>query len=143
MTPSPNLSAADRRGASAVEMAVVLPVLLLLGFACVDFGRALSTYFTVSNAARVGADYAATHRVTSFTRNSWSDQIRSDVEAEMAGVQAFDAGKLTVTSDYLAGADGQVQATVTSRYVLTPLVAWPGLPSEYPLERKVVVRQYR
>jgi Flp pilus assembly protein TadG len=43
------------RGAAAVEMALVLPVLLLLIGGIVDFGRAYFTQIMLTNAAREGA----------------------------------------------------------------------------------------
>lgn len=51
------LPSADRRdrGAAAVEMALVLPILLLVLFAMVDFGRAYNMKIELSQAAREGA----------------------------------------------------------------------------------------
>ncbi len=43
------------RGASAVETALVLPLLLLLVFGVIDFGRMLNTQITLTEAAREGA----------------------------------------------------------------------------------------
>jgi Flp pilus assembly protein TadG len=43
------------RGAAAVEMALLLPVLLLLVFGIVDFGRMLDTQIRLSQASREGA----------------------------------------------------------------------------------------
>ena len=43
------------RGAAAVEMAIVLPLLLLVMGGMVDFGRALFTQNVATNAAREGA----------------------------------------------------------------------------------------
>ncbi|HEX6685086.1 MAG TPA: TadE/TadG family type IV pilus assembly protein [Candidatus Limnocylindrales bacterium] len=43
------------RGAAAVEMALLLPLLLLLVFGIVDFGRMLHAQITVTEAAREGA----------------------------------------------------------------------------------------
>lgn len=43
------------RGAAAVEFALLLPLLLLLVFGIIDFGRALNTQITLTQAAREGA----------------------------------------------------------------------------------------
>lgn len=53
-TPAPG-----EEGAAAVEMALVLPLLLLLLFGIIDFGRALNAQITVTEAAREGARAAA------------------------------------------------------------------------------------
>jgi hypothetical protein len=44
-----------------VEFAIVLPVLLLIVVAALDFGRAFMGWVVLNNAARVGANYAALH----------------------------------------------------------------------------------
>ena len=46
-------------GASAVEMAIVLPLLALLVFGIIDFGRALNAQIQISQAAREGVRLAA------------------------------------------------------------------------------------
>jgi Flp pilus assembly protein TadG len=43
------------RGATAVEMALLMPVLLLVLFATVDFGRMYNAQLTLTEAARDGA----------------------------------------------------------------------------------------
>ena len=44
----------DRVGAAAVEMALLLPVLLLILFGIIDFGRALNTQIALTQASREG-----------------------------------------------------------------------------------------
>lgn len=51
------------RGAAAVEMAIVLPLLLLLLGGIVDFGRAFYTKNILTNAAREGARAASSASV--------------------------------------------------------------------------------
>ena len=45
------------RGQSLVEAAVILPILLLLVAAVVDFGRAFDAYIVLTNAVREGARF--------------------------------------------------------------------------------------
>lgn len=49
------------RGQSTVEMALMLPVLLLLLIGTVDVGIAVNAYVTVTNAAREATQYAVSH----------------------------------------------------------------------------------
>ena len=56
--------AADSTGQSLVELALALPVLLLLFLGLADFGRAFYYTSTIANAARVGAGYAAANAST-------------------------------------------------------------------------------
>jgi len=50
-----------RRGAAAVEAALVLPVVVVLLFGILEYGRYLMTLQVLTNAAREGAHYALTH----------------------------------------------------------------------------------
>ena len=52
------------RGASLVEMAVVLPVLALLLIGAIDFGRVFYVSMALTNAARVGVQYGAQNQGT-------------------------------------------------------------------------------
>lgn len=51
----------DEQGATIVEFALLIPVVILLLVVCLDFGRALNAYVTVTNASREGARYASVH----------------------------------------------------------------------------------
>jgi len=60
MTGPPSRSRKSRdRGAAAVEFALLLPVLLLIVFGIIDFGRALNAQITLTQAAREGARLVA------------------------------------------------------------------------------------
>lgn len=49
------------RGAVAVEMAIVLPLLLMLLIGIIEFGRVFNVQISLSQAAREGARHAAIH----------------------------------------------------------------------------------
>jgi hypothetical protein len=59
--PTHGATSRSRRGQSLVEFALVLPLLLVLVLGAVDFGRVFFGWVALQNAARVGANYAATH----------------------------------------------------------------------------------
>jgi Flp pilus assembly protein TadG len=59
----PRAGAGDR-GAAAVEFALLLPVLLLIVFGIIDFGRALNAQITLTQAAREGERLAAVGQPT-------------------------------------------------------------------------------
>lgn len=52
----------NQKGQALVEMALVLPILLMLVFGIIEFGRIFNAYIVVSNASREGARYAAVGR---------------------------------------------------------------------------------
>lgn len=49
----------NQKGAALVEMAIILPILLLIVFGIFEFGRAMFITNTLNNAAREGARRAA------------------------------------------------------------------------------------
>lgn len=63
-------SANSDRGAAAVEFALLLPLLVLLVFGMIDFGRAINAQITITQAAREGARALALGQSTYQTRAS-------------------------------------------------------------------------
>ncbi len=55
------LNRSKERGQSLVELALILPVLILVLLGILDFGRAFYAYNAISNAAREGARYGTVH----------------------------------------------------------------------------------
>jgi|SRR5579872_5830370 len=133
----------NRRGAAAVEFAIVLPVLLVLVLGCVDLGRVLSVSIAVSNAARVGAEYGATHRFTSYTQSSWETQLRQQSTVELQDVQGFDSSQMSLTLTTANQADGTIQVTVVVVYPFRMVSNWPGLPTTFNVQRSVTYRQFQ
>ncbi|MDR5658932.1 pilus assembly protein [Serpentinicella sp. ANB-PHB4] len=54
-----NLFKKNNEGQALVELALVLPILLLLVFGIIEFGRVFGTYLMVTHSAREGARAAA------------------------------------------------------------------------------------
>lgn len=69
--------ASRERGQSLVETAVVVPILLLLVAAVIDFGRAFDTYIVLTNAAREGARFASL--ANPLTESEIRDLVYDDV----------------------------------------------------------------
>jgi Flp pilus assembly protein TadG len=68
----------DDRGATLVEFALVVPVVLVLLIACIDFARVLNASVTVQNASREAARYAtlSPQRVgTGETREAYETRV--------------------------------------------------------------------
>jgi Flp pilus assembly protein TadG len=116
--PSIGRKARDR-GTAAVEFALVLPVLLLIVFAIIDFGRALNAQLTLTAAAREGVRLAAL---------GYPDAA---VQARVAAA-AFDLSGVTVTvvASCPPGAGPTADAEVNASYsfsFITPIGAIAGL----------------
>jgi len=120
----PNRRAADQTGTSTLEIAVVLPVLLLVMFAIVELSRAWLTVNLATTAAREGA------RVGSVTPTGPGDVF--DPAPALARIDAIlGAAKLTCASPPCASVtcptpcvpDSEVRTNVVVTFqTLVPLV---------------------
>jgi Flp pilus assembly protein TadG len=89
-----------RHGAAVVELAVVMPVILLFLLGTIDFSLIMYAYGTVSEAARGGARYAIVH-------GSWS--------SVPVGPAANDATVATTVKSFAPALD-PTQLTITSSW---------------------------
>ena len=110
----------SERGQSLVEFALVLPVFIVLVMGIVDFGMALRSYVTVTNAAREGARVGIV--CDSGTAESTTDDAVKQRVHDYSG-DLIDTSDVTVTwpSGYCESA-GSVQVKATYDYeFITPL----------------------
>jgi Flp pilus assembly protein TadG len=116
MTRRPAIGHAPDRGAVAVELALLLPLLLLIVFGIIDFGRALNAQITLTQAAREGARLAALNQ----------PNVVSRTQAAAVGLSPV---SVSVTS-CPPGAGPGVNATVVASYsfsFVTPVGAIAGV----------------
>jgi hypothetical protein len=83
------------RGAAAVEFALLLPLLLLLLFGIIDFGRALNAQITLTQAAREGARLEALGEANVVTRTQTAATGLSPVTVTIVDSCPADAGPST------------------------------------------------
>jgi len=106
------------RGATAVEMALVLPVLLMIVFGIIDFGRMFNAQVTLTEAAREGA------RAAAFDQSA-EDRVR-DVTGDDLEVTVDDGPGCT-------GVATDVTVTVTHNFeFITPFAALAGMFGNRP-----------
>lgn len=82
-----------RRGAAAIEYALILPAVLLFVIGIIDAGRLMWTYTTLSRAAEAAARCAAINTTDCGTVG----QIQSYAAAQAWGL-TIDSGAFTVTT---------------------------------------------
>jgi Flp pilus assembly protein TadG len=131
----------DERGIQLVELAIVLPIFILLFGATAEFGRYFYEYTTLAKSARVGARYLATAAVNSTedtnaknivvygnsagTGNPILSGLSTTVLPQTVTIQitgfkhqpVFDLGAITKTPTLSMNID--VKPSVTMRYLLT------------------------
>ena len=118
------------RGQSIVELALILPVLMLLVASTLDLGRMFYSQITISNAAREGA-YEAAYQPGSFIANAPCHKINNRVmcrvlsEAKGSFVEVQKADVTLACSPSCAKAIGNtVTVTVLGHFtLLTPIMA--------------------
>lgn len=134
-----------RRGATATEFALLMPVLMLLLFGCIDFGRFAYTHIAVTNAARARAGFGAVNPSTTVKLGTWQAQTQQAVVNEMNQIANFNGSQLTGTVTKVTTGEpaNSWRAQVDVSYPFTTLVSWPGIPSTVTLRRTVAMRGVR
>lgn len=99
-----SLTRCDERGAAAVELAIVLPVLLLLIGGIVDFGRFFFLQIQLTNAAREGARAAIV---------STGAPVPGPAERAMAALPGLSSPPIQVAVNGCGGAALNASVTIT------------------------------
>ena len=117
MTRSAIASHGPRRdvGAAAVEMALVLPLLMLVLCGIIDFGRMFNAQITLTQAAREGARAAAYGQTT------------SDITTRVTTAGNNMVGLTIDTPTVCPNAEGVAKVTVNYKFkFVTPLAIFAG-----------------
>jgi Flp pilus assembly protein TadG len=104
----------SQRGQSPVEMAVVVPILLILLAAIIDTGRAFDAYIVLTNASREGARFASLANPISepeIKKLVYDDVIGS-------GTNISSLANFTTTNVAILAPDDSEAVTVTVTYTL-------------------------
>ena len=116
------------RGAVAVEMAIVLPLLLLILLGIIEFGRAYNIQVSLTQAAREGARHAAIHH----------HKATLDVEGTALGAAPALAGLGVSVADDASGCPSSSDVEVTTSVTLPSLTGFLdagffGAPGIFPM----------
>ncbi len=122
---------ARRRGAAAVELAVMLPFLAFAFVAAADFGRAFYASVVVQNCARNGAVYGSADAAAA--RNSAAIQTEAVKDGSNIGVttQMVSSAVSTDANNVPTAVD------VTVAYQFNTLTRYPWVPSRLTISRTV------
>jgi Flp pilus assembly protein TadG len=142
-------------GGALVELAVALPLLVVVLAGTIDFARVFRLSISLTNAARAGALYGSQGIPQSFPVTGMENAARNSTN--VAGVTAVgtrqcecsdNAGNFTATSpanncSYVCPSGGHIVMTVTvtaSKQFNTTMNVIPGLPSVINLSRSATLR---
>lgn len=100
--------ARQSRAAAAVELAVVMPLLLLMLFGIIEFGWTFMIYQSVTNAAREGCRVAV-------LEGSTDSEITNRIDEYLSGV-GLSSGEYSVSIQHASLGDPTETVTVTVPY---------------------------
>lgn len=136
------------RGASLVELALVLPLLMLLLMGAVDFGRAFYLAMEISGAAQAGAEYGAQNPTDTTGMSAAAKYDAPDVPGlvvstptygcECAAGTGFSATCANTPSCPSSNIVYRVTVNVSATY--SPWFPWPKIPSSISLSSSATMR---
>lgn len=140
MRPHPTPPRRGEEGQGLVEFALVLPILVFVLLVAVDFGRIFFAVLSVTNAARVGAEYAMDYQVAAGGGPAEAERrVRQRVIREAAPFVPLAEEDIEIQASWLPsqpGADSRVSITV--RWTFEPLT--PFIAGLLPAEQRLVSR---
>lgn len=132
-------------GQALAELALILPVLILLFLAIMEGGRIMSAYIETQSAARDGCRFAAINCTTLLVPEADVAAWAADILAPWvcSRLSSLDPGKVSLMFQRTVdGTEGEVWVEVTLRYPLE--IASPVIGSlignPFNLESQVVMR---
>jgi Flp pilus assembly protein TadG len=133
-------------GASLIELALVMPVLLLFLFGVVDFGRAYFLQLEVAGAADAGAVYGSQFPTDASGITSAAQMDAPDVPGFTTtsswGCECSDGTSVTPSCGSAPSCSINLVYYVTVKASATyhPLFPWPGIPSPMSLYASTTMR---
>lgn len=125
-------SRTNRKGSAAMELAVLLPLLLFLFVAAVDFTRIFHFSQVIGSCARNGALYGS--NLTTYTSPYASIQAAALADATNLSPQP------TVTSTTGNDSSGNPFVRVTVTWQYRAITGFPGIPNTVNISRTVQMR---
>ncbi len=123
-------------GQDLVEFALVLPLLVLLFFGIIEFGRVIFTYNTLANAAREGARFGIVVPNSNGDGFCPSTAVRPPttiLEAACGLTSGLVPGDITVVTSRIGNERLTVQVSYPFRWIVGPIVAAAGAPNPMTL----------
>jgi Flp pilus assembly protein TadG len=133
----------DERGAALVEFALVVPFLMIIMCATIDFGLAVYTLNNLTGAVREGARYAA---IMPNAPQPNDTAVKNRVYTSITGLNP------TLTPSYVKGLIGNTAVDPISGNITVTITGYPFYPmtplakllfDSIPMNRKAIFRYER
>lgn len=146
--PAARRSVWAARGQSYLELALALPVLMIILVVAADFGRLFYTYLEVINAARAAAQYGSNSVVTAADSNGMVAAAKQDgvnvpnltVSASQCTCGTANSSVPACSSNYCANDPQGNYIVVNVQAPFTTIVKYPGVPSSVTLKSQAVMQ---
>ncbi len=138
----------DERGSSLIELALILPVLLLMLLGVLDFGLVFRQYMTVIDSVRAAGEYA-----TIYGQQANSNQVQTFATQFGSGIPGYTASAALVCAcnpgggavSCLSSCGGAVTTPlqymqVTATATLPLIYGVQGFPSTIPVKSIAFIR---
>jgi Flp pilus assembly protein TadG len=120
--PRPRALRRDQRGTAVVEFALVAPILFLLVFGILDFGRALNYYNQMTQLAGQGARAAAVDNNPDGTGPASGKSIQNQLVNSYANGGLQNGLKVCITNSSAPTAGQPVTVQATYQFKFLPLI---------------------
>jgi Flp pilus assembly protein TadG len=133
----------NKRGIAITELAILMPLLVLLCLVAADLGRGCQCGIALANATRVGAEYGATRLYDSANAVDFGNRVTTAAREEFSAQCGLDPAELQITCEVTTSSDGLHQCRVSGTYPFRLLLQWPTMPSSLLLKRVSTFRRFR
>jgi Flp pilus assembly protein TadG len=135
LSAAPRGDGRPRHGVATVELSLLLPFLIFLLLAGMDYSRVFYASVIVTNCARNGALYASDpNSADRSTYETLTDAVRADAID-------IDASLLQITKVEGTDASGYGWVEVTVVYPFATVINYPGIPSQTHISRTIRMRK--
>lgn len=143
------------RGAALVELAISLPVLVLIAVGTTDLARAYRMATVLTSAARAGAQYGSQEAAFAVDTAGMTTAAQTVLSANLSGTTSASAsrlcecisasGTISATSPansctYACAEFLAIHVTVTTTGTFNLVSRFPGVPQSMTLTRSVTMR---
>ena len=136
----------DRTGSSFIETAILVPAMLMLCCATMDFARVVYAGIEIASAARAGVQYGAltpgnsgdTSGMVQAAKTDAAD-LGSTVTASASNFCTCSGATVPCTST-CSGVAPEGYVSVTANYTFNTALPYPGLPQTVSLSRTAKMR---
>jgi Flp pilus assembly protein TadG len=141
------------RGSALVELAMALPLLVLILVGTIDFARAFHMAIVLQNAARAGAQYGSISTGNASDTTGMNSAVTTSAAVDIGTVSASSsencfcatdsnpaASSVACTATCSSGSHLVVSVTVTAASTFSTVTRFPGIPHTFSISRSATLR---